>query len=83
MPPNHDPDFDLDLNPDLVKRTLAASGEKSETAAVSLALEEFVARREQQNMLEAFRILEWETSCDPMGDQPGTGEFRWAEEYEG
>jgi hypothetical protein len=80
MPPNPDPTFDLD--PDLVSRTLALSGEKSETAAISMALEEFVARREQQDMLEAFRMLEWETSCESYVDGPTPSEFRWAEEYD-
>ena len=81
MPSKTDPFFDLD--PDLVSRTLAVSGEKSETAAISLALEEFVARREQQDMLEAFRILEWETSSESTEDHGLPGGFRWAEELDG
>jgi hypothetical protein len=80
---SRNPDPTVDLDPDLVSRTLAVSGENSETAAISLALEEFVARREQQEMLEAFRMLEWETTCDPFGDHPSPSEFRWAEESEG
>jgi len=80
MPSNSDPYLDLD--PDLLSRTLAVSGEKSETAAITMALEEFLASREHQDMLEAFRILEWETSSDPFGDGPQPSEFRWAEEVE-
>jgi len=37
----------LDLDPDLLERALAVSGEKTKKAAVTQALREFIARREQ------------------------------------
>jgi hypothetical protein len=54
----------LDLNPELLDRALAVSGENTKKAAVTLALEEFIARREQRGILELFRSLEWDPSYD-------------------
>lgn len=49
----------LDLDPGLLNRALAVSGEKSKKAAVTRALEEFIARREQKKLLDLFGSLEW------------------------
>ena len=38
----------LAIDPDLLDRALQASGERTKKAAVTLALEEFIARREQR-----------------------------------
>jgi Arc/MetJ family transcription regulator len=54
----------LDLDPDLLDRALAVSGERTKKAAVTLALEEFIARREQRKILEIFRSLEWDPAYD-------------------
>jgi len=54
----------LDLDPDLLERAFAVSGERTKKAAVSLALEEFIARREQRKLVELFRSLEWEPGYD-------------------
>ena len=54
----------LDLNPELLDRALAISGERTKKAAVTLALEEFIARREQRKILELFRSLDWDPSFD-------------------
>ncbi len=54
----------LDLNPELLDRALAVSGERTKKAAVTLALEEFIARREQRKILELFRSLDWDPSFD-------------------
>ena len=54
----------LDLNPKLLDRALAVSGERTKKAAVTLALEEFIARREQRKILELFRSLDWDPSFD-------------------
>ena len=54
----------LALDPDLLKRALAASGEKTKKAAVTKALEEFIARREQARVEELFGQLEWDTDYD-------------------
>jgi Arc/MetJ family transcription regulator len=54
----------LDLDPELVERALALSGESTKRAAVTAALREFIARREQRRLLELFGQLEWDTSFD-------------------
>jgi Arc/MetJ family transcription regulator len=54
----------LDLDPELLNRALEVSGASTKKAAVTLALEEFIARREQRKILELFRSLEWDPSYD-------------------
>jgi Arc/MetJ family transcription regulator len=54
----------LDLDPELLDRALAVSGENTKKAAVTLALEEFIARREQRKILDLFQSLEWDPAYD-------------------
>lgn len=54
----------LALDPDLLDRALAVSGEKTKKAAVTKALEEFIARREQQRILDLFDQLDWTADFD-------------------
>jgi Arc/MetJ family transcription regulator len=54
----------LAIDPDLLERALAVSGEKTKKAAVTRALREFIARREQKRLLELFASLEWDTEYD-------------------
>jgi Arc/MetJ family transcription regulator len=54
----------LDLDPDLVERALAVSGAPTKKAAVTAALQEFIARREQRRLLELFGKLEWDPGYD-------------------
>ena len=54
----------LSLDPDLIERALAVSGERTKKAAVTRALEEFIARRKQKRLLELMGKLDWETSFD-------------------
>ncbi len=54
----------LALDPELLERALRASGEKTKKAAVTQALSEFIARREQKGILELFATLEWDASYD-------------------
>jgi putative antitoxin of VapBC-like toxin-antitoxin system len=42
----------LSIDPDLLKRALEVSGEQTEKAAVTRALEEFIARRRQKRILD-------------------------------
>ena len=55
---------DLSIDPELLQRALDVSGEETKTAAVTLALKEFVARREEAGDLELFGTLEWDESFD-------------------
>lgn len=59
----------LAIDPDLLERALAVSGEKTKKAAVTLALEEFVARREQKRLLDLFGTLEWDETYDYKADR--------------
>jgi len=54
----------LALDPDLLDRAVAVSGERTKRAAVTLALQEFIAWREQQKLLNLAGQLEWDSSYD-------------------
>jgi hypothetical protein len=54
----------LSIDPDLLDRALEVSGERTKKAAVTKALEEFIARRRQKRLLELMGKLEWDTSFD-------------------
>jgi hypothetical protein len=54
----------LALDQDLLERAFLVSGEPSKKAAVTRALQEFIARREQKRVAELFGKLEWDTSFD-------------------
>jgi hypothetical protein len=54
----------LSLDPALIEQALAVSGERTKKAAVTRALEEFIARRKQRNLLELMGKLEWDSSYD-------------------
>jgi hypothetical protein len=54
----------LAIDPELIERALALSGERTKKAAVTKALEEFIARREQGKLLELFGSMDWDPSFD-------------------
>jgi len=54
----------LALDPALIERALELSGEKTKKAAVTKALEEFIARRQQKKLLELFDSLDWDPQYD-------------------
>ena len=54
----------LALDPQVLDRVVAVSGETTKKAAVTLALKEFVARREQRRVSELFGKLDWDASYD-------------------
>lgn len=54
----------LALDPKLLDRALKVSGERTKKAAVTKALEEFIARRSQKKMLDLMGSLEWDESYD-------------------
>lgn len=54
----------LALDPELLERALAVSGQTTKKAAVTLALQEFIARREQLGLLDFVGTLEWDDSFD-------------------
>ena len=54
----------LSIDPELIERAKQVSGEHTKKAAVTKALQEFIARREQKNLLELFGKLEWDPDYD-------------------
>ena len=54
----------LSIDPELIERALEVSGERTKKAAVTKALQEFIARRRQKRVLELFGKLEWDTTYD-------------------
>ncbi len=54
----------LSLDPKLLERALRVSGEKTKKAAVTKALREFIARREQRALLELLGKLDWDPEYD-------------------
>ena len=54
----------LSIDPNLIDRALAVSGEKTKKAAVTKALTEFIARREQKRLVELFGKLDWNSEYD-------------------
>ncbi|MEK8051461.1 type II toxin-antitoxin system VapB family antitoxin [Ideonella sp. DXS22W] len=54
----------LALDPQLLDQVLELSGEATKKAAVTLALKEFIARREQKKLADLFGKLDWDPSYD-------------------
>jgi hypothetical protein len=54
----------LAIDPKLLEKALRVSGERTKTAAVTRALEEFIARRQQRKLIELFGTLEWNKEYD-------------------
>jgi hypothetical protein len=54
----------LSIDPKLLNKALAVSGEKTKKAAVTKALQEFIARREQRRILALFATLRWDPAFD-------------------
>jgi Arc/MetJ family transcription regulator len=54
----------LSIDPDLLDRALEVSGERTKKAAVTKALQEFIARRQQKRLLELIGKLEWDAAFD-------------------
>lgn len=54
----------LSVDPALIEEALKVSGERTKAAAVTKALQEFIARRRQKGMLELAGKLEWDVEYD-------------------
>ena len=52
----------LSIDPELIEQALAVSGERTKKAAVTKALQEFIARRRQKRLLDLMGKLEWDRS---------------------
>ena len=54
----------LAIDPDLLNHALELSGVRTKKETVTLALQEFIARREQRQLLALFGTLEWDDNYD-------------------
>ena len=52
------------VDPDLLNLGIKVGGEKTMKATVDRALREFIARREQEPLLELFGKLDWDDEYD-------------------
>jgi hypothetical protein len=59
----------LSIDPELIERALIVSGERTKKAAVTKALQEYIARREQKRLAELFGKLEWDSEYDYKQDR--------------
>jgi hypothetical protein len=54
----------LSLDPKLIEQAVKVGGERTKKAAVTRALEEYIARRKQKQFLDLMGKLEWDQSFD-------------------
>ncbi len=54
----------LAIDPHLIEEALEVSGERTKKAAVTKALQEFIAIRRQKGLLDLMGKLEWDSSYD-------------------
>jgi Arc/MetJ family transcription regulator len=62
----------LALDPKLLDQVLELSGEPTKKAAVTLALKEFVARRQQRKLADLFGKLDWDPAYDHKAERSRT-----------
>ena len=62
----------LSINPELLNRALRVGGEKTKKATVNRALREFIARREQERLLDLFGKLDWDAEYDYKAERTRT-----------
>jgi hypothetical protein len=62
----------LSIDPELIQRALEVSGERTKKAAVTKALQEFIARRRQKRVLDLFGKLEWDAAYDYKAERQRT-----------
>ena len=63
----------LAIDPALLERAVKVSGERTKKAAVTKALQEFIARREQRRVAELLGKLEWDDSFDYKAERSRRG----------
>jgi hypothetical protein len=59
----------LAIDPRLIEHALKVSGERTKKAAVTRALQEFIARRQQKKLIELMGKLDWDASYDYKGER--------------
>ncbi|NUR97037.1 MAG: type II toxin-antitoxin system VapB family antitoxin [Kribbellaceae bacterium] len=59
----------LAIDPRLLDEALAVSGMRTKKEAVTVALQEFIARRAQARLVDSFGTLDWDESYDYKQDR--------------
>ena len=59
----------LAIDPELLDHALSVSGVRTKKEAVTIALREFIARREQARIVESFGTLDWDEGYDYRADR--------------
>lgn len=59
----------LAIDAKLLDRALAVSGVRTKKEAVTIALKEFIARREGARIVESFGTLDWDEGYDYRADR--------------
>jgi Arc/MetJ family transcription regulator len=59
----------LSIDPELLDRALKVSGERTKKAAVTRALQEFIARRQHKGLLDLIGSLEWNGDFDAKAER--------------
>jgi Arc/MetJ family transcription regulator len=59
----------LSIDPELIEQALEVSGERTKKAAVTKALQEFIAQRRQKRLLDLMGKLEWDCSYHYKGER--------------
>ncbi len=54
----------LAIDPELLDRAVEVSGVRTKKAVVTMALQEFIARREQRRVVDLMGKLEWNDAFD-------------------
>ncbi|MFT4215961.1 MAG: type II toxin-antitoxin system VapB family antitoxin [Micropruina sp.] len=59
----------LAIDPELLNHAVAVSGARTKKEAVTIALQEFIARRERATIVDSFGTLDWDVSYDHKADR--------------
>jgi Arc/MetJ family transcription regulator len=62
----------LDIDQALLEKAVELSGKRSKKDAVTMALEEFIARRSQKGLLELFGKIDWDPDYDYKAERSRT-----------
>jgi hypothetical protein len=57
------------LDPDLIDRALKVSGERTNKAVLTRALQQFIARRNQKRLIDPMGKLQWDDDLNYKGER--------------
>lgn len=59
----------LAIDPELLERALHIGGERTKKDTVTVALQEYIARRERAKLVDLFGTVQWEPGYDHKADR--------------